>query len=127
MVDATAAGSFAVALAALAAALLPGEADRRVGKTRLRMSRQGSFVRPSLPVTTFAPPSVVSFAPVAAGRKPMDYRLYSHDGSRMIMHIDDFEARSDLEAIRIARSMKKSINCELWSLDRLVARIPAGR
>jgi hypothetical protein len=54
-----------------------------------------------------------------------DYRLYSLDGAKSVMRTEDFDALSDSDAIRIARAMQKRVNCELWSLDRLVATIPA--
>jgi hypothetical protein len=53
------------------------------------------------------------------------YKLYCLEDAKPIMRTEDFEAQSDEEAITIARTMKKKVNCELWSLDRLVARIPA--
>lgn len=53
-----------------------------------------------------------------------DYRLYCLDDAGR-MHAEDFAARSDGEAISVARSMKKPVNCELWSLDRFIALIPA--
>lgn len=55
-----------------------------------------------------------------------DYRLYSLDVAKSVMRAEDFDALSDIDAIRIARAMHKSVNCELWNLDRLVARIPAS-
>lgn len=56
-----------------------------------------------------------------------DYRLYSHDPAKLVMNMDDFRADSDDDAVRVARSMRKRVNCELWSLDRFVARIPAHK
>lgn len=53
-----------------------------------------------------------------------DYRLYCLDEAGR-MHAEDFAAQSDGEAIAVAHSMKKPVNCELWSLDRFIALIPA--
>jgi hypothetical protein len=39
------------------------------------------------------------------------------------MRTEDFGARSDEDAVRIAVAMRKAMRCELWSRDRLVARI----
>ena len=55
-----------------------------------------------------------------------DYRLYCLDRGKKISRAADWiEARSDDEALVIARAMKLPINCELWHRDRLVAEIPA--
>lgn len=56
-----------------------------------------------------------------------EYRLYSLDESRWLMRSDDFVACSDADAIRIARSMRKAGNCQLWSLDRYIATIRPRR
>jgi hypothetical protein len=53
-----------------------------------------------------------------------DYRLYSLDGEGKIVLAETFTATGDDEALMIARAAKKRVNCELWSRDRLVAKIP---
>jgi hypothetical protein len=54
-----------------------------------------------------------------------DYRLYCLDGANKISRAEWIDAKSDDDAIMIARSHEKSVNCELWLRSRLVARIPA--
>jgi hypothetical protein len=54
-----------------------------------------------------------------------DYRLYCLDGANKISRAEWIDAKSDEDAIVIARSHEKPVNCELWLSNRLVARIPA--
>jgi hypothetical protein len=56
----------------------------------------------------------------------VDYRLYYHD-DLPVMRSKDFRAPSDAQAIGVARAMKKTINCQLWSVDRFVATVAAYR
>jgi hypothetical protein len=61
-------------------------------------------------------------------RPPSDrplYRLYCLGGDGNITRSDWIDALSDDEAIAIARGMEKSVDCEIWEGNRLVARIPA--
>lgn len=53
-----------------------------------------------------------------------DYRLFSISDAPLAMRMDDFEASSDEDAVRIARAMEKKGHCELWNGDRMVATIP---
>ncbi len=55
-----------------------------------------------------------------------DYRLYCLDRVSKIESAEWLQAKSDDEALVLVRSMKKTINCELWDGNRLVARIPAS-
>lgn len=54
-----------------------------------------------------------------------DYRLYCLDGANKITRAEWIDAKSDEDAIMIARSLKKTVPCELWCGTRLIARIPA--
>jgi len=54
-----------------------------------------------------------------------DYRLYCLDGVNKIASAEWVDANSDDDAIMIAHSLKKSVDCELWCHGRLIARIPA--
>jgi hypothetical protein len=54
-----------------------------------------------------------------------DYRLYCLGDDRKIARSDWIDAQNDVEAVAIARSMKKSVDCEIWKGDRLVAVVPA--
>ncbi len=54
-----------------------------------------------------------------------DYRLYCHDASGKMQVAELIAANDDGEAMIIARSMKKTIPCEIWKGDRFVARLPA--
>jgi len=56
-----------------------------------------------------------------------DYRLYCLDGANKISRAEWIDAKSDEDAIMIARSHEKPVTCELWLGKRLVARIPAFR
>jgi hypothetical protein len=54
-----------------------------------------------------------------------DYKLYCLNDKGKITRSDWIDAESDDEAIGIARAMEKSVDCEIWKGNRLVARIPA--
>jgi hypothetical protein len=54
-----------------------------------------------------------------------DYKLYCLDGDGKITRSDWIDAQSDDEAVEIARAMNKSVDCEIWRGNRLVARVPA--
>jgi hypothetical protein len=56
-----------------------------------------------------------------------EYRLYCLDGANKITRAEEINAKSDEDAIMIARSRKMPVKCELWYRDRLVARIAAHR
>lgn len=51
-----------------------------------------------------------------------EYRIYFLDDAGG-MRTKDFDARSDSEAIAVARAMKSKAASELWTLDRFVKRI----
>jgi len=53
------------------------------------------------------------------------YKLYCLGGDGKITRSDWIDAQSDDEAIAIARAMEKSVDCEIWKGNRLVARVPA--
>ena len=54
----------------------------------------------------------------------LEYRLYCLDGANRITRAEGISAKSDDDAIELARAMKLPVKCELWQRDRLVARIP---
>ena len=54
-----------------------------------------------------------------------EYRLYWLDGVDHIEGFDVIDAINDADALVLARAMKKSVKCELWDRDRLVAQIAA--
>lgn len=54
-----------------------------------------------------------------------EYRLYCLDQNRHIAHGEWFEADTDDDAIAIVAAKKLGLQCELWSGNRLVAKIPA--
>jgi len=53
------------------------------------------------------------------------YRLYCLDDSDKICSAEWLEAAGDDEAIQAAADLKKTVSCELWDRNRLLARIPA--
>ena len=53
-----------------------------------------------------------------------DYRLYCMDGAKKISAAEWLQADSDEAAVVAAGALKKSVPCELWDRDRLVAIIP---
>ena len=64
-------------------------------------------------------------SPKGARSSSPDYRLYCLGGDGKITAADWIDAESDESAIAIARDMKKSVDCEIWKGNRLVARVPA--
>lgn len=56
-----------------------------------------------------------------------DYKLYCLGGDGKITAADWIDAESDEKAIAIARAMEKSVDCEIWKGNRLVARVPATK
>ena len=57
-----------------------------------------------------------------------DYKLYCLDGTRRIQRAADvISAKSDQDAIDIARGLDMPIACELWQGERLVATSPAAK
>jgi hypothetical protein len=53
------------------------------------------------------------------------YRLYCLDGIGKISAAEWLDAADDDEAIQAATDLKKTVPCELWDRNRLVACIPA--
>ena len=51
------------------------------------------------------------------------YRLYSLDQTTRMESAEWLDARSDDEAIILARTKKLPMRCELWDKNRLVANI----
>ena len=57
-----------------------------------------------------------------------DYKLYCLDGTKRIQRAADvISARSDEDAIDIARGLDMPMACELWQGRRLVATIPPAK
>ncbi len=54
------------------------------------------------------------------------YRLYHIDGGGRFSAAEWIEADSDEAALEAARSLGKSISCELWQGQRFVGRIDSG-
>jgi hypothetical protein len=54
-----------------------------------------------------------------------DYKLYCLGNNGKITRSDWIDADSDGKAIAIARAMEKSVDCEIWKGNRLVARVSA--
>jgi hypothetical protein len=54
-----------------------------------------------------------------------DYRLYCLDDLGKIAEGEWIEAKSDDEAIVMARAKRLSVDCELWEGNRLIAQVPA--
>jgi hypothetical protein len=54
-----------------------------------------------------------------------DYRLYCLDGVGKITSAEWIDAKNDDEALAIARAQKRSVPCEIWDHNRLVASVPA--
>ena len=52
-----------------------------------------------------------------------NYRLYSVDGAGKIIRMELLCARSDDEAVDLARALKKGA-CEVWNRTKLVQTIP---
>jgi hypothetical protein len=56
-----------------------------------------------------------------------EYRLYCLNERGKFAKSHELEAASDSEAVEQARAMKLPVKCELWSRDRLVAKLPPHR
>jgi hypothetical protein len=54
-----------------------------------------------------------------------DYKLYCLAADGKITRSDWIDAQSDEEGVAIARAINKSVDCEIWKGNRLVARVPA--
>jgi hypothetical protein len=52
-----------------------------------------------------------------------EYRLYCLNGVNKITDAEWLEAKSDADAIVVARSLKKQTECELWRGDHCIGRI----
>jgi hypothetical protein len=66
---------------------------------------------------------VINADPFGSDAFMQDYKLFWIDGPRPVMRMDDFKARSDREALSIARGLERKANCQLWNGDRLVATV----
>ena len=55
------------------------------------------------------------------------YRLYSVDGEGKIVGAEWLDASNDIEAVDLARALKKGGNCEVWSRTRFVQLVEAFR
>ena len=53
------------------------------------------------------------------------YRVYCLNAEGHISSAEGIEARDDGEALVIARSINRDVDCELWKEDRFIARLPA--
>jgi len=53
----------------------------------------------------------------------VEYRLYCLNGVNKITSAEWLEAKSDADAIIVARSLKKPSECELWRGDHRICRI----
>jgi hypothetical protein len=60
----------------------------------------------------------------AGHRKMKDYRLYCLSESGKIRSAEWINAKTDEEAVVLARMLKLPVHCELWDGIRLVALIP---
>lgn len=53
-----------------------------------------------------------------------EYRLYCLNDRDKFTKSHEFEASDDGDALTRARAMKLPVPCELWSRNRLVAKLP---
>ena len=53
-----------------------------------------------------------------------DYRLYCLNSAGKMERAEWIAAKTEEEAIVVARMKKLPVNCELWEGNRLVTRIP---
>ena len=59
------------------------------------------------------------------GERVVAYRIYCMDGAGSIHLADWIDAKSDDEAVKVAREMHPdATKCEVWDKDRLVASLP---
>ena len=56
-----------------------------------------------------------------------DYRVYCFDGAGRMESAEIIQAENDTEALAVAWTMNKAINCEVWDQNRFVGRLPASR
>ena len=56
-----------------------------------------------------------------------EYRLYCLNDRGGFSKSHEIEAEDDSEALAKAREMKLPVRCELWSRNRLVAKLPAHK
>ena len=54
-----------------------------------------------------------------------DYRVYCLNAEGHFTAAEEIQARDDGEALVIARSVKRDVDCELWNGSHFIARIPA--
>lgn len=54
-----------------------------------------------------------------------DYRVYCLNAEGHFSQAESIEARDDGEALVIARSINRDVDCELWNGSRFIARLPA--
>ena len=62
---------------------------------------------------------------VGGSPRMSDYRVYCLDASGHFIGTETIEAGDDGEALVIARSVKRDVDCELWRGSRFIARLPA--
>jgi hypothetical protein len=55
------------------------------------------------------------------------YRLYCLNDRGNFTKSHEIEAADDAQALHKAKAMKLPVSCELWSRERLVAKLPAHR
>lgn len=48
------------------------------------------------------------------------YRLYFMDGEGSIASVEEFNARDDIEAVRISQDARRAQPVELWCRERIV-------
>jgi hypothetical protein len=56
-----------------------------------------------------------------------NYKLYCIDGAGHFSEVHDFHPVNDADALQQARKMKLSSKCEIWQLNRLVAKLGAQK
>lgn len=56
-----------------------------------------------------------------------EYRLYCLNDHGSFARSFEIEARSDADALAQAEALKLDVPCELWNLNRLVAKLPPAK
>lgn len=56
-----------------------------------------------------------------------EYRLYCLNDQGKFSKSHEIEAADDTQALDKAKAMKLPVMCELWSRERLVAKLPAHK
>ena len=56
-----------------------------------------------------------------------EYRLYCLNEQDRFTKSHEINASDDADALEKARAMKLEVDCELWSHDRLVTKLPAHK